>query len=154
MTLHVDICSGRNRVIPLIRRSNTDSTPNKPVTLPRNQLLTRYAGTSPVHTVTIRGIVTSVYPPLQRLPLQAGYPWFESRLGKQFFFSETSIPAMGAIIIIIIGSTAFEWVLASSSKCRQRPLSWTSARQFLQPNSLASSSTPSVHLDIGRPRPR
>jgi len=40
------------------------STPNKPVPLPRNQLLIRYAVTSPVHTVMIRGNVTSVYPPL------------------------------------------------------------------------------------------
>ena len=47
-------CSGRNRIIPLMRRPNTDSTPKKPVTSPRNQLLERYAGTSPVHTVTIR----------------------------------------------------------------------------------------------------
>jgi hypothetical protein len=52
--LHVHNCSGRNRIIPLMRRPNTDSTPNKPVTLPRNQLLIRYAVTSPVHTVTIR----------------------------------------------------------------------------------------------------
>ena len=54
VTLHVHICSGRNRIIPLMRRPNTDSTPKKPVTLPRNQLLIRYAGTSPVYTVTIR----------------------------------------------------------------------------------------------------
>jgi hypothetical protein len=51
-----------------MRRSNTDSTPNKPVTLPLNQLLILYAVTSPVHIlrygVTIRGNVTSVYPPL------------------------------------------------------------------------------------------
>jgi hypothetical protein len=53
VTLHVHTCSGRNRIIPLMRRPNTDSTPNKPVTLPRNQLLIRYAVTSPVHTVTI-----------------------------------------------------------------------------------------------------
>jgi hypothetical protein len=33
--LHVHNCSGRNRLIPLMRRPNTDSTPNKPVTLPR-----------------------------------------------------------------------------------------------------------------------
>jgi len=52
--LHVHTCSGRNRIIPLMRRPNTDGTPNKPVTLPRNQLLIRYAGTSLVHTVTIR----------------------------------------------------------------------------------------------------
>jgi hypothetical protein len=44
--------------------------------------------------------------------------------------------------------------LAFLSKCRQRPLSWASARQFLQPNFLASPSTPSIHLDFGLPRPR
>ena len=54
LTLHVHTCSGRNSIIPLMRRPNTDSTPKKPVTLPRNQLLIRYAVTSPVHTVTIR----------------------------------------------------------------------------------------------------
>jgi len=43
-----------DRIIPLMPRSNTDTTPNKPVTLPRNQLLIRYAVTSPVHNVTIR----------------------------------------------------------------------------------------------------
>ena len=41
------------------------------------------------------------------------------------------------------------WVLASSIKCRQWPLSWASPRQFLQPSFLASSSTPSVHFDFG-----
>ena len=50
VTLHVYICSGRNRIIALIRRPNTGSTPNKPVTLPRNQLLICYVVTSPVHT--------------------------------------------------------------------------------------------------------
>jgi hypothetical protein len=54
VTLHVLTCSGRNRIISLVRRPNTDSTPNKPVTLPRNQFLIRYAVTSLVHTVTIR----------------------------------------------------------------------------------------------------
>ena len=54
VTLHVHTCSGRNRIIPLMRRPNTDSTPKKPVTLPSKQLLIRYAVTSPVHTVTIR----------------------------------------------------------------------------------------------------
>jgi hypothetical protein len=44
----------RNRIMPFMRRPNTDSTPNKPITLPRNQLLIRYAVTSPVHTATIR----------------------------------------------------------------------------------------------------
>jgi hypothetical protein len=35
VTLHVHTCSGRNRIIPLMRRSNTKSTPNKPATLRR-----------------------------------------------------------------------------------------------------------------------
>jgi hypothetical protein len=65
VTLHVQTCSGRNRIIPLMWRPNTDSTPNMPVTLPRNQLLIRYVVTIPVHTVMIRcygsGNVTSVY---------------------------------------------------------------------------------------------
>jgi hypothetical protein len=52
--LHVQICSGRNRIIPLMRRPNTDSAANMPVTLPRNQLLIRYVVTSSDHTVTIR----------------------------------------------------------------------------------------------------
>ena len=46
------------------------------------------------------------------------------------------------------------WALASSSKCRQWPLSWASARQFLRTSFLASSSTPSIHLDFARPSPR
>jgi hypothetical protein len=36
-TLRVHTFSGRNRIIPLMRRPNTDSTPKKPVTLPRKQ---------------------------------------------------------------------------------------------------------------------
>jgi len=46
------------------------------------------------------------------------------------------------------------WALASSRKCRQRPLSWASSRQFLQPSFLVSSSAPSFALDFGRPHPR
>jgi len=42
-----------DRIIHLMRQPNTDSAQNTPVTLPRNQLLIRYAVTSPVHTVTI-----------------------------------------------------------------------------------------------------
>jgi hypothetical protein len=53
-TLHVQTCSGRNHIIPLIRRPNTDSAQNMSVTLPCNQLLIRYVVTSPVHTFTIR----------------------------------------------------------------------------------------------------
>jgi len=50
VTLPVHTCSDRNRIIPLMRRPNTNSTPNKPVTLPRNQLLIRYAVTLHVCT--------------------------------------------------------------------------------------------------------
>ena len=64
VTLYIHTCSGRNRIIFLMRRPNTDSTPKKPITLLRKQLLIRYAVTSPVHTETIRGNVTSVYSPL------------------------------------------------------------------------------------------
>ena len=39
----------------------------------------------------------------------------------------------------------------ASRKCRLRPLSRTSDGQFLQSRFLASSSTPSIHLDFGRP---
>jgi hypothetical protein len=49
-----DFMTIRLRPEQVMRRPDTDSTSNKPVTLPRNQLLIRYAGTSPVHTVTIR----------------------------------------------------------------------------------------------------
>ena len=38
VTLHVHTCSGCNCIISLMRRPNTNSTPNKPVKLPRNQL--------------------------------------------------------------------------------------------------------------------
>ena len=38
------------------------------------------------------------------------------------------------------------WALASSSKCRQWPLSWAAASQFLQPSFLMSSSIMSIHL--------
>jgi hypothetical protein len=53
VTLHVQTWSGRDRIIPLMRRPHTDSAPNMPVTLPRNQLLIRYVVMSPVHTVMI-----------------------------------------------------------------------------------------------------
>jgi hypothetical protein len=54
VTLHVQTCSGRKRIIPLIRQPNAYSTPNMLVTLLRNQLLIRYVVTSLVHTVTKR----------------------------------------------------------------------------------------------------
>jgi len=53
VTLHIHSCSGRNRN-PLLRRQKFDSTPNKSVTLPLNQLLIRYVVTSPDHIVTMR----------------------------------------------------------------------------------------------------
>jgi hypothetical protein len=54
VTLHVHACSGRNRIIPLMRRPSTDSAPNMPVTLPCNRILICYVVKNPVHTVTIR----------------------------------------------------------------------------------------------------
>ena len=47
MTCHVarPDCSGRNCIIPLMWRPNTDSIPNKPLTLARNQLLLSYVVT-------------------------------------------------------------------------------------------------------------
>jgi hypothetical protein len=53
VTLHVQTCSDRNRIIPLMRWTYTDSAPYMLVTIPRNQLLIRYVVTSSVHTVTI-----------------------------------------------------------------------------------------------------
>jgi hypothetical protein len=50
VTLHIQTCSGPNRIIPLMRRPNTDSTPNMPITLLRNQLLIHYVVMSPIHT--------------------------------------------------------------------------------------------------------
>jgi hypothetical protein len=50
VTLHVRTCSGRNHIIPLMWRPNTDSTPNMPVMLPCNQLLICYVVTSPIHS--------------------------------------------------------------------------------------------------------
>jgi hypothetical protein len=53
VTLHVQTCSGHNRIIPLMRRPNTVSSTNMPVMLLCNQLLIHYGVTSPVHTVMI-----------------------------------------------------------------------------------------------------
>jgi hypothetical protein len=52
VTLHVQTCLGRNRIIPLMPRPNTDSAPN--MILARNQLLIRYVVTILVHPVTVR----------------------------------------------------------------------------------------------------
>ena len=45
------------------------------------------------------------------------------------------------------------WTMAYSSKCRQWPVSWASASEFLQPSFLASSSTRTIHLDFSQPHP-
>ena len=45
------------------------------------------------------------------------------------------------------------WAMAYSSNCCQRPESWTSTSQFLQPSFLASSSTPTFHLHFSQPCP-
>jgi hypothetical protein len=50
VTSHVHIHSGHNHIITLMRRPNTDSTPNKPIMLLRYQLLLHYAVTSQVCT--------------------------------------------------------------------------------------------------------
>jgi hypothetical protein len=63
VTLHVQTCSGRNRIIPLIRRPNTDSASPMPVTLPRNQSLILYVVMSPIHTVTIQCYGVGVWTP-------------------------------------------------------------------------------------------
>jgi hypothetical protein len=53
VTLHVQTCSGRNRVIPLMRRPNIDSVTNMPVVLSRKQVY--YVSWSRVpSTLTIR----------------------------------------------------------------------------------------------------
>jgi hypothetical protein len=68
-TERVHTSSSRNCNIPLMRRANTDTAPNRPVTLHRNQLLIRYgsrvASALSRYGVTLRGNVTSVYAALQ-----------------------------------------------------------------------------------------
>jgi hypothetical protein len=56
-TEHVHTTSSRNCNFPLMRRANTDITPNQPITLHRHQLLIRHGVTSRVHTVTLRPYV-------------------------------------------------------------------------------------------------
>ena len=46
------------------------------------------------------------------------------------------------------------WALASSSKCRQWPLSRPAASQFLQSSFLTPSCTLSIHLHFGQSHPR
>jgi hypothetical protein len=69
VTLHVQTCSGRNRIILLMRRPNNDSSPNKLITLPRTNFWyvtwSRVPSTLSRYDITVCGNVTSVYPPLQ-----------------------------------------------------------------------------------------
>jgi hypothetical protein len=60
VTLHVQTHLGLDCIIHLTRWPNTDSAPNMPVTLPT---WTRVPSTLSRYGVTIRGNVTSVYPP-------------------------------------------------------------------------------------------
>jgi hypothetical protein len=91
VTLQVQTCSGRNRIIPLMRWPNTDSTPNMPVMLPRNQLLIRYVVTSPVHTVTIQyAVKLQVCTHLNRIECVAG---------KRFTVGLMSTEAPSAIVV-------------------------------------------------------
>ena len=72
----VHTCSSHNRIISLMRRQNTDIAPNKPVTLPHNQLLIRYV-------VMLKGSQRSETP---NLPWQKATPlivgWFLGRTWK------------------------------------------------------------------------
>jgi hypothetical protein len=67
VTLHVHNCCGRNSIIPLMRRPNTDSAPNMPVTLRVTKFWyvawSRVPSTLSRYEITVRGNVTSVYSP-------------------------------------------------------------------------------------------
>jgi hypothetical protein len=69
VTLHVQTCSGRNRIIPLMRRplptANRTSPYRYRVTNFRNVTWSRVPSTLSRYGVTVRCNVTSVYPPLQ-----------------------------------------------------------------------------------------
>jgi hypothetical protein len=89
--LHVQTCCGRNRIIPLMRRPNTDNAPNMPVMLQRNQLLIRYVVMSSVHTFTIRCSVrhniSSVHPPYTLVTLPSTVtPYRDQWRTQKFFF--------------------------------------------------------------------
>jgi hypothetical protein len=60
VTLHVQTCSGRNRIIPLMRRPNTDSATNMPATLPRNpfDMLRGHESRPHCHDTMLRYAVT------------------------------------------------------------------------------------------------
>jgi hypothetical protein len=119
VTLHVQTCSRRNRTIPLMRRPNTDSTPNKPVTLPRNQLLIRYAVTSPVHTVTIRCYDTRWrYKCMPTFLLQCvtslGVLYFSATSQKRHVFLKLDI--IEHKLFVLIFSTTIVWNISHSKK--------------------------------------
>lgn len=53
VTLHIHTCSSHNCIISLMQQPNTDTEPNKPLTLSHTQLLIRYMVMRPIHTATI-----------------------------------------------------------------------------------------------------
>jgi hypothetical protein len=58
VALHVQTCSGRNRIVPLMRRPNTDSTSNKPVALPTFDTLHGHKSRPHCHDTVLRHAVT------------------------------------------------------------------------------------------------
>jgi hypothetical protein len=75
--LPVHTCSGRNHIIPLMRRRNTDSAPNKPVTWPRNHLLIRGHEFRPhCHDTVLRYVVTLQVCTRLRLQTRAQNMWY------------------------------------------------------------------------------
>jgi len=71
-------------------------------------------------------------------------------------FETSEIPASNLffVVIIIIGSTALGGPWPPEAHVASYLYPGQPPSQFLQPIFLASSSTPSIHLDFGRTRPR
>jgi hypothetical protein len=105
---------GRNRIIPLMRRPNTDSRPNKPVTLPRNQLLIRYVVTSLVHTVAIRWYAVTLQVCSYPNTAQKMCPITSTCLWECFNNPNSSVSN-----VPISCNTGREWQFISFPKCWQ-----------------------------------
>jgi hypothetical protein len=113
VTLHAQTCSGRNRIISLIRRPNTNSAPNMPVTLPRNQHFIRYMVTSPFRTVTIRRYGTRHGYECNRAVTGTGKTHFGIRK-KKSKLDHTYICSMFAalcIVNVLVGTLKGNWTL-------------------------------------------
>jgi len=81
-----------------MRRPNTESTPNKPVTLPRNQLLIRYAVTSPVqtcHDTLFMFIFNYALQPFLRLIVRSGLDVPTFATGRLHTCHHTKAPSGG-----------------------------------------------------------